>query len=157
MIGSSWLFKEQWNFSEIPTEMVFSTYMKALLICANGDGILTDEERNWVIGYCAALGAPNSVIEQLKIYEANEDINEIISNCKIVNIEGSKRSLIYDAVRASTADGEYHPNEKAVVRKMAEKLGISEEVVNQIEEIYAEEVRIREKRINLIFPDGTPL
>jgi len=43
------------------------------LVCANGDGQLAPEEREWAIGHSAAFGAPDSWVDELKSYKADED------------------------------------------------------------------------------------
>jgi hypothetical protein len=81
--------------------------LKSLLICANGDNEITLSERDWVVGYAAAYGAPEQLVEALKNYQGDE--------------------------------------------------GIDSAVVKQIEEICAEESKLREKRLKLMYPTGAPL
>jgi hypothetical protein len=150
--GLLWLFKERFIFDKVPTPKGYDGYLKSLLICANSDGELAPEERDWVIGYGSAYGAPDSVLEELKSYEATEDIEKVIS--VTVESDGSRRYLIYDAIKACSADAKYSDPERATVAKMAAKLGISTDVVKQIEEICIEETKLREKRLALLYPDG---
>lgn len=153
--GALWLFKDKANFSTLPTEKVFEGYMKAVLICANGDGKLAPEERDWAVGHSAAFGAPDSLVEELKSYKADEDIEQVISATPASS--ASRRFLVYDAIRACSADGAYSDQERAMVIRMAAKLGMSEELVRQIEEVCLEEARLREKRLKLVYPEGAPL
>ena len=46
---ASWLFKEQWNFTERPTFEEFEAYSKACLAGASADGQLAEAERDWVV------------------------------------------------------------------------------------------------------------
>lgn len=154
-IGYLWLFKDWSNFSTLPTPDVFENYMKAILICANGDGKVTPRERDWVVGYFAAYGAPDSLLDEMKSYKADEDIEAIISATPASN--ASRRFLVHDAIEACSADGEFSEPERAMVTRMAAKLGISEELVKQIEELCLEEARLREKRLTLMYPEGSPL
>lgn len=153
--GLTWLFKEKYTFDEVPSTESYRGYLKSLLICANGDGELTDTEREWVVGYAAAYGAPDSLVEELKSYDGSEDIESVVSQGKAS--DGSRRYLIYDAIKACSADGDYSSPEKATVRKMATKLGIDEKVVQEIESICIEEAQLREKRLGIIYPSGTPI
>jgi uncharacterized tellurite resistance protein B-like protein len=153
--GLNWLFKEKYAFNEAPKFEGYSEYLKSLLICANGDGELTQAERDWVLGHAAAYGASNSLIEELKSYKANEDIEQVVSQG---NASGDYRfSLIYDAIKACSADGEYSGSEQATVKKMATKLGIAEDTVKEIESICQEEDKLRKKRIALMYPSETPI
>lgn len=129
--------------------------MKAILICANGDGKLAPMERDWVIGYFAAFGAPDSLLDEAQSYTADEDIEKIISATP--EAHASRRFLVYDAIMACSADGAYSDQERAMVTRMAAKLGIAEDLVRQIEEVCLEEARMREKRLALVYPDGAPL
>lgn len=58
---------------------------------------------------------------------------------------------------ACSADGEYSDPERATVTKMAAKLGISQDTVEQIERICIEEIELREKRVKLVYPEELPL
>ena len=72
-LGLLWLFKEKFAFTKVPSLEGYDGYLKSLLICANGDGKLTPKERDWVVGFASAYGTPDSVVEELKTYEATED------------------------------------------------------------------------------------
>ena len=154
-LGLFWLFKEKYTFSKIPSPEAYDGYLKSVLICANGDGKLAPEERDWVVGFASAFGASDSLVEELKTYEATEDIETVISVA--VEADGSRRYLVYEAIKACSADGEYSSPERATVAKMAAKLGISDDVVKQIEEICIEEAKLREKRLALMYPEGPPI
>lgn len=151
-LGLLWLFKQKYGFSKVPSPEAYDGYIKSLLLCANGDGKLAPEERDWVVGFASAHGASDSLVEELKSYEATEDIEAVISVA--VESDGSRRYLIYEAIEACSADGEYSDGERATVAKMAAKLGISTDVVKQIEELCMEQAKLREKRLALMYPDG---
>jgi len=153
--GFLWLFKEKANVRTLPSEDTFEGYMKAVLVCANGDGKLAPEEREWAVGHAAAFGAADALVNALKYYGADEDIEKIVSATPASS--ASRRFLVYDAIRACSADGQYNDLEKATVTRMAAKLGISEELVQQIEDVCLEEARLREKRLKLMYPEGAPL
>jgi len=153
--GILWAFKQRTSFSTIPRTDDFDAYSKAILICANGDGNLAPLEREWVLGYFAAFGAPDSVLEEIKSYKADEDLEKLMAITPATN--ASRRFLVYDAIQACSADGQYNDRERAMVIRMAAKLGVSEDVVRQVEEICVEEAQLREKRLKLMYPEGAPL
>ncbi len=153
--GVHWLFSEKFNFKDVPVAMGYKSYLTSILICANGDNQLTQAERDWVVGYASAFGAPDEVVEKLKTDPGDEDIDSVISQEAAAN--DSRRCLVYDAIKACSADGEYSSGERETVTKMAAKLGVDAEIVKQLEEICAEEAKLREKRLALIYPTGTPL
>ncbi|BAZ31477.1 hypothetical protein NIES4074_39500 [Cylindrospermum sp. NIES-4074] len=154
-LGALWLFKEKFGFTQVPLGIAYEAYLKSLLICANGDGTLADEERDWVIGYAYAYNCDPAIIEKLKVYKADEDIETVISGH--VAASESRRLLIFDAIQACCADGEYSEKKRAVVLKGAKKLNISEDEFKKIEEIYLETVKLHEKRLTVFYPNGLPL
>ncbi|MDY6805213.1 MAG: TerB family tellurite resistance protein [Cyanobacteriota bacterium] len=152
----NWYYQDTWGWAseDIPPTEVHSTFLKAQLIAANGDGKLAPEERQWALGRAAAVGYPEELLQELEDYVADENIAEVISQTKTTN--KSRKSVIYFAIKACAADGVYHDEEKEVVRQAATALGISEDVVEEIEKLCAEEELLKEKRIQLLFPDGSP-
>src|SRR5215210_6979682 len=94
--GNLWLFKELWGLDAVPDVADFDVFMKAVLTCANGDGQLTARERDWVVGYCAALGGPDTLLEELRAYPADEDISELVE--RRPPVVQSRRALVYDAL-----------------------------------------------------------
>jgi hypothetical protein len=153
--GLLWLFSERHTFGKLPNPEDYNHYLKSILICANGDGTLAPEERDWVVGYASAFGALDSLVEELKSYKADEDIEKMISNTPVASV--SRRFLVHDAIMACSADGKYSDPERATITKMAAKLGISQDTVEQIERICIEEIELREKRAKLLYPEGPPL
>jgi uncharacterized tellurite resistance protein B-like protein len=153
-LGALWFLKEQYSLKQRPLD-AYEVYFKAILVCANGDGTIADEERDWVIGLADACGCGSAILEKLKVYKANEDVETLVSASYTSN--QSRRWVIYDAIKACSADQEYSEQERNVVLKAAKKLGISEEVVKQIEEICLEEAKMRTNRVALMYPDGSPL
>lgn len=154
--AAKWYYKEiwGWDIENLPTGEQPPTFLKAQLIAANGDGILTPEEKQWVIGRAAVAGIPEALLKELETYEANEDIVEMVSRTEPTNKH--RKAVIYFAVKACAADGDYHDEEKKVVRLAATAMGISSEEVEEIEKLCAEEERLKEKRAQLCFPDGSP-
>ncbi len=76
-LGQKWIFNWFIGFNEIPTSEDSLTYMKSVLFCAKADGVLSAEEREWVLGFCASWGVEDWVIEELKTYEAKVNPEEI--------------------------------------------------------------------------------
>ena len=61
-LGQGWLFNDRFGFAydKIPPSLAFEAYGKALLMCASGDGNLTDEERTNGHAHCRAVLLPSS-------------------------------------------------------------------------------------------------
>ncbi|MGR9054185.1 MAG: TerB family tellurite resistance protein, partial [Gammaproteobacteria bacterium] len=155
-LTAKWYYKELWGWDldSICEGPVRETFLKSLMVCAAGDGELSDEERNWVLGRAAAAGAPDELLESLKTYPADEDINEVVGRTLATN--KSRRAVVYFAIKAASADHEYGEEERAKIREMAASLGIPATEVAQLEILVAEEAVLKLKRISLCFPDGSP-
>ena len=65
-----------------------------------------------------------------------------------------RMGLIYYGFRAAAADGELHAKEFAAIRTVANKLGLTDEQVNQVHSLYEEENALRQKRASVLFPGG---
>ncbi|NET61656.1 MAG: hypothetical protein F6K47_37710 [Symploca sp. SIO2E6] len=151
-----WFFQDTfgWHLKELPPDNTYEALTKAMLICAKGDGVIAPEERDWIIGFSAVKGMPLDLVEELKNYEATEDIADVINRTS--QAIKAKRAAIYFAIKACSADAKYHEGEQAYVRKMASLIGVSSEEVSELEEMCLEEQKLTEKRLKLLFPDGLP-
>jgi len=152
-----WLFNHDLGFSKMAPISAFETYAKAVLLCANGDGEITPPEREWVLGYFAGLGAPESVIEVLRDYPATEDVIQLLESAPWgAAVKRNSRSVVFDSIRAASADGEFQPRERAAVERLAISIGLTSQDVEELEAAYKEEQHAVEKRLQLMFPDGRP-
>lgn len=154
-IGGLWLLREMWGFPAGVPEDERLDYLKAIMACARAKGDLTDGEKSWVIGYGAACGAHQETVEALEAYEPDEDIDEILGR-NMPSAETWGRVAIFDAIRAASADHQYGDDERKAIRRLAKRIDVSEEVVADIEELYQEEVALKQRRIALVFGDQVP-
>ncbi|MEZ4734636.1 MAG: hypothetical protein R3E79_46690 [Caldilineaceae bacterium] len=152
--GTLWLYKEIIGFDTIPDELTVNTYAKVMLCCANGDGRLTPAERAWVIGFVSAFNASLALPEELAAYTADEDVYALATSRPAIRY--NLRSVLYDTIQACSADGDYHAEERALIRRLAARFDIADHVVTQLEEVYTETRRIRKKRLELTFVQGAP-
>jgi hypothetical protein len=153
-IGSTWALLEHWDFTVESSQEALLDFFKALIVCCNGDGNLTYEEREWCIGYCAATGGTEETLLALRDYAGDEDVVTVIGRSQ--PHAATHRRLIYDAIRASSSDGEYHAGERATVRRMAAEVGVAEAEVEAFEALCAEEQALKDRRLTLVIPVGTP-
>ncbi|CAF0792564.1 unnamed protein product [Didymodactylos carnosus] len=71
---------------------------------AAADGEYNEKEKEWILGYRAALGAPADLLAELQKYVPNaEDWHDLLNN-KDVFVGQSRRALIYDSFHAASAD-----------------------------------------------------
>lgn len=154
-----WIKTDRYGITKtLPPETSVIWY-KALLLCANGDGELSKPERDWVIGHATTYHPEmsESQIDELRNFNGTgttEDIEKLVFSDPLA--KKGRYVLVYEAIQASAADGDYSDGEKATIRKMAGKLGIGEAKVAELESLFEEEKALKEKRIRIWHPEGIP-
>lgn len=151
--GSLWFVKEEYGFDALPPREWYASYMRALLVCANGDGALTRREREWVVGFCAAHGGSEELQEELRSYPATDDVRDLMGRDGATN-DAVRRSLVYHAIRAAYADGDLSVGERAAIQRMAGQLDVPAEVVDQLLSFHEAERRMKARRMELLLPSG---
>ncbi len=157
--GAAWLIKELWGFGQVPPEDNALTFAKAILVCAYGDGGLAPEEHAWVIGYFAALGYSEAFLCELELYSPAADAQNfaaLVGHLALTAQPDTRLSLIYDGIRAASADRILDEGEVAAIKRLAALIGVSEETVNDIIDAYITEANAKMARIMLCFPAGMP-
>lgn len=153
--GGLWLLREMWDFPSGVPEDDRVDYLRLILACARGGSELAPAEKDWVIGYGAACGAYQSTVDALEGYDADEDAMDIIErNMPVAGTWG--RVAVFDAIRASAADGAYSDEERAQVGRVAERLGVSADTVAAIEVLCQDEQALKRRRIDLVFGADLP-
>ncbi len=154
-LARAWVRRELVDLDQELPSRTFEIYFRALLVCAKGDGELEDNEREWVLGFCAAFGGDDELLDTLRTYPAHERIKEVIAGNPGVQKAG-RRSLLFNAIEACAADGNYADGERARVRRMAHAMNVPLDEVEQLEALYEEQRALRQKKAQLLFPDGVP-
>lgn len=160
--ASEWYVRFVHGFAPVPADEQHlsaylhdvKTFMQALLICANGDGKITSAERDWVTGFCSAMGGSEAMVREIAAYPADEDIELVVNRGHRVN--RARHSVVYNAIRACSADGELHAGEVATIKKMAAALGVTEQAVEDLRALYDDEEKLKARRQELIYPGGSP-
>lgn len=150
-----WMFSDTWG---IPAEANVALsdeenlqYGKALILAASADGQLSEKERGWILGYVATGGHSSDTVAKLREYSGGDDFESLF---ELGMQKVAQRVCIYDAIRACGADGDVAAQELAAIKKMALKLGLTEQLVDEFKAIYDAEQALRAKRISLVFPSG---
>jgi hypothetical protein len=153
--GARWLFKEEFDFDSLPETPDFDIFTKSLLIGLNADGRLAAPERQWVIGFAAAHGAPPEFCDMLRSWAPEGDHQELLESRETGT--KSKPGFIYNAIKASSASGEFNETKRAMIHRLARPLGISSETVDQIEGLVRGESELRARRLAILFDNrGKP-
>ncbi|NET57606.1 MAG: hypothetical protein F6K47_16030 [Symploca sp. SIO2E6] len=108
-------------------------YSRVLLAIAGADGELADDELQWYIDEVTLMGSPQEYIDAIRNIDwKNVDIKEELSGVVFDFPLNVKRSLLYQAIKMSRADGVFHEKEKAAVAGTAEVLGVEKNVMESL-------------------------
>ena len=127
-------------------------YGYALLTIAGSDGEVTDPELEWLTVECAkAVGIEEEIIADWEEYDFEEgDLEEIFYSFNTKSFSNFNKLLIYDAIRMSSADGEYANDEKDLVYKAAQILKVPAETVTAIEALVEMEQAANKLRLTIL-------
>ncbi len=150
-----WMFSDYWGIDghvDSPVEEHL-TYGKSLLMAANGDGALTEAEKEWILGYLATGGHAEETLAELAEFDGSGSFEELFAEGTQAFVQ---RVCIYDAIRASGSDGDLAPGEIAAIKSMAARLDVSDEIVDELVQLYRDEQELKTRRMALAFPVPVP-
>ena len=127
----------------------------ALMAVAAGDRVLSPQERVWIAGYFAAMQYSGDFVQALVENDAPE-IEDIVDLMQSGEVGLAKRIVIYDAIRAASADGHYNRGERAAITDLARSFGLADDTIYEIEELVEAEELLKRQRIELLLPEGHP-
>ncbi len=144
------------NLGELRKLMpILEAYIKALVVCASGDGELAEDEREWIVGFCASAGGSYEVLEALRTINPGDlDVTELMQMTERPGL--FTHALIFHAIKASDADGVFDPREEMMIRAMASVLGVDAEYVDRLIALHREEEAFRQRKMEILFPHGHP-
>lgn len=110
-------------------------YGYALLTIAGSDGDVSDPELEWLTVECAqAAGVDEELVADWEEYDFEEGrLEEIFYNFNSSSFANFNKLLIYDAIRMSSADGDYAQDEREQVHHAAQILKVPMDSVLAIE------------------------
>jgi hypothetical protein len=96
------------------------------------------------------------MLDKLQTYKPapTRDTNQVFQNADLPHVQKTRMGIIYNMYRVLGGDQKIHPKILDSIRIIAKKLGATEEQVQQIESLYEEEEKLRQKRALLLFPRG---
>lgn len=160
-----WVAKNQWDFTELPHPEGFKFYMTSVLVCASADGVLHENEKSWIVGYAAAMGAPIELVRELESAKTAADVERLKARhlgedfakfCARTDSRSaaSKRGIVYDAIRAASADNDFAVSERQSVVDLAVKLGLTKDDVTALEALNNKEKAVQAEKASLIHRFG---
>ena len=133
-------------------EASWREYGYALLTIAGSDGEVSEPELEWLTVECAqAVGVDEDIIADWEEYDFEEgELEEIFHSFNSKSFANFNKLLIYDAIRMSSADGEYASDERDQVNHAAQILKVSMETVMAIEALVDLEIAANKLRLTLL-------
>lgn len=112
-------------------------YMRAVLSAAAGDGELGESEVEWVLRYARTSGLSAAGLDNLRNDAGKAEVSWLVSQLNPAALPDElteiARALVFDAVRAASADGIYDTREQQRVHQIIGKLGLTRDDVLAIE------------------------
>ena len=127
-------------------------YGGALMAIAGADGTLAEQEFQWYVSEQELLLAnPEEYIEALRKFDwKNANIEELLGGIRYDFPLNFRRTMLYQAIKMSRADGIYQEKEKAAVAKAAEILGIDRSTAVSLESLTEMEDATERLRLALL-------
>lgn len=133
-------------------ESSWREYGYALLTIAGSDGEVSDPELEWLTVECAqAVGVDDGIVADWEEYDFEDgDLEEIFHDFNTKSFANFNKLLIYDAIRMSSADGDYASDERDQVNLAAQILKVPMETVIAIEALVDVELAANKLRLTLL-------
>ena len=154
-LTSRWWLNDAFGFHGIPPADAQIALQRAIMVCAKGDGELSQKELDWITGFGAACNLSVENLEELRSYPADEDIASVVGSHPMVEQLG-KRTVLYFAIRAAKSDGDLAEGEVTTIKRLAEQIGESATTVDDIVALTDAEDALRTKRISLLELEKLP-
>ena len=157
-LSAEFIYRTHFGFESAPPTTnpeVINSMAKAVFSIINGDGKITARERAWVKGYFATKGFGDDVVASIDTMQAIP-VEQIVALMSESILRFGVNVLLYDAIRAASADREYPTGEHVTVMAVAAALGVSTKTVSAIEQLVREEQELLTRRVALLFPHGHP-
>ena len=140
-----------YGISMVP-ESSWREYGYALLTIAGSDGDVSDPELEWLTVECAkAVGVDEEIIADWEEFDFEEvELEEVFLSFNTSSFANFNKLLIYDAIRMSSADLDYAPDERESVYEAAKLLKVPADTVTAIEALVEMEQAAAKLRMTLL-------
>ena len=130
-------------------------FAKAMIVCAASDGKLADQELAWILGFVANAGGTHALLEELRNLDPSTlDPMQLLAQTERPGL--FVHALVYHAIVASDADGILEPAESQTIRAMAMVLGLPDNEVDGLFQLYNDEKAFHRRKFTTLFPNGHP-
>ncbi len=150
-VALTWIGWENWEAPGILYDQITDEDLhlgaKAMLLCAGGNTVITQAERDWTIGYLTAAGDSERVIDMVRTYDDSDRLEDVMA---LPSMSMLARGVLYDGIRICAADGPLTAQEWARLTRSIDILGVPAETLASLAEIIEGEHALRRRRYELI-------
>jgi len=126
-------------------------------MAASADSQLDPKEKEWILGYAESMGASNDLVreldtiepKQLKALDFGKDFEKFLQRDDLRS-RAAKKGIIFDCIRAASADGIFHTDERKAVVDLALRFRLTEGDVQILEALVQEEKQLKAKKAQLV-------
>ena len=158
MTALKWIGWQNWEApaeaEELQTEEDNLNFGKALLLAVGGNSQITQQQRDWIIGYLTAAGDSAEVIDAVRTYDDTDRIEDIM---RLPKMTFSRRGILYDALRICYVPGTPDPAQLDHVFRAADAIGIARDEVAELQHVVAQERALQRRRSELVVVPVLPL
>lgn len=143
--------KRTYNASGEISKETTMAYLKALLVIASADGEVAEQELAYWYNEQRLIGTNEEYLEELKEFDwKNTKLEDLLSSLNYDFEVSAGRVMLYQAIKMSRADSDYHKQERAAVFEAAKLLNIDEEIVHSLEALVEMEANLDRMRYVLL-------
>lgn len=130
-------------------------HAKVMLLMTGGNRNISQQRRDWILGYLTAAGYSENVLAAAAAYDDSDSLQELLSDPRIAL---AQLVQLHDALRACAFDNDGPISADAFdpVLRAADEIGIPREVVADLHAIVLDEHRLRQRRHELIVATAMP-
>jgi hypothetical protein len=102
------------------------------------------------------VGASDELLDLVEKYKPNQEDGTVPYHSKS-GLEHAKYGqlwLFYDGFCAASGGNELTPDKITAIYALAKKMIIDEEKIKQVQELFEQEDKLRNKRLEILFPNG---
>ncbi len=172
-VVGQWYFNDLLGYKgKLPSATFGHFYVKCLMDIVAADGVIKDEEREWVVGFAAIsgksryikriiinwinkIGYPDEVLEEAKKYQPSnrkEGVEVLQADLDKDYVKLNRLSLVYNALHAAGADGDINKQEFQAIKTFSKKLGVTQEQIEKVQDLYNNDIKLRKKRAAVLTP-----
>ncbi|MFC7501828.1 ATP-binding protein [Nocardioides sp. CPCC 206347] len=143
-----------WEMYELPAETYDQltqedqrSWVRAMFAAAGGVSRITPRQREWALGFEAAAGAAPWVLDDLRAYDVDEDLETVMA---LPGMAAGGRGVLYCTLRMCTADGDLTADELDRITRAADALRLPRQLLTDLRHLVDQERTLQDQRFELL-------